>query len=402
MENTTSNDYIDLLAIFSRFFRFVKVFWPAILLLSLVLTGTFGAVALKPPTRKYSTHIVFTYGVKPGTSAEFNYTLTGLARGIDINLISRSMQSMLGTELFRENLMEKLDTDSLNTSLSISFTPGTNLGILYSDSTDKEEVTAALDAALEILPGVLRPVTGPIEIQTQGSADEVQESVEGLPLIPLAAAGFAGGLFAGFGLLGLAAFAKQEISSEAEIFNALSIKTLGKLPFLNRKGSIPIFGTLRYKGFLPRLSVKKSPELIETKDYQDNLRLISAQIIERMKNDGFQSLLIISTKKSEGKTTFTNSLKKELVDASWNVTLIEDFEQFRDRPALPSDNEFLLLDFPEATTSGIGIMEATELADAYLLIVRSDTVLPKDAKWGLHFIKNCHAVCIGAVLNACI
>jgi Mrp family chromosome partitioning ATPase len=47
-------------------------------------------------------------------------------------------------------------------------------------------------------------------------------------------------------------------------------------------------------------------------------------------------------------------------------------------------------------------MEAAEYADASLLVIKSDTVLPKDAKWGLHFLENCHAECIGVVLNACI
>ena len=402
MDNRNSNDYIDLLAICNRFFRFFKVFWPAILLLSIVLMCTFGAVALKPPTRTYSSHIVFTYGIKPGKSLEFNYTLTGHASGINIDIISTSMQSILDTKLFRNALKEKLDTDSLSTTMSMSFTPGTNLGILYSDSLDEDEVLDALDATLEILPDIMLPVSGPIELRTQGTPADVKESVDGLPLSLLAAGGFFVGVFLGMGALGLVAFTRQEISSESDVNNSLNLKTFGSLPFLNRKGSIPILWKLRNRGYLPRLFIKENPELIETPAYQENLRLISSQIIEDLKASEFRSMLIMSTRKAEGKTTFAKGLKKELSDAGWKVTLIDSYPDFRNRSDKLPEDELLLLDFPGATTADMETMEAAEYADASLLVIKSDTVLPKDAKWGLHFLENCHAECIGVVLNACI
>ena len=402
MEDRNSNDYIDLLAICNRFFRFFKVFWPAILFLSLVLMCTLGAVALKPPTRTYSSHIVFTYGIKPGKSIEFNYTMTGHASGMNIDLISTALQGILDTDLFKDTLKEKMETKSLDASMSLSFTSGTNLGILYADSYNEDEVLDALDATLEILPELALPVTGPIEIRTQGPAADVDVYVDGLSLPMLAAGGFAAGLFLGMGVLTLIAFTGSQISSESEINNSLELKAFGSLPFLNRKGSVPMLYKLRNRGFLPRLFIKENPELIETPAYRENLRLISSRLLNDLKDHEYKSLLIMSTKKAEGKSTIANNLKKELSDAGWKVRLIDNYSDFRNMADHLPEDEILLLDFPGSTTADLDVMEAAEYADASLLVIKSDTILPKDAKWGLHFLENCHAECIGAVLNACI
>ena len=379
MEDRNSNDYIDLLAICNRFFRFFKVFWPAILFLSLVLMCTLGAVALKPPTRTYSSHIVFTYGIKPGKSIEFNYTMTGHASGMNIDLISTALQGILDTDLFKDTLKEKMETKSLDASMSL-----------------------LLDATLEILPELALPVTGPIEIRTQGPAADVDVYVDGLSLPMLAAGGFAAGLFLGMGVLTLIAFTGSQISSESEINNSLELKAFGSLPFLNRKGSVPILYKLRSRGFLPRLFIKENPELIETSAYRENLRLISSRLLDDLKDHEYKSLLIMSTKKAEGKSTIANNLKKELSDAGWKVRLIDNYSDFRNMADHLPEDEILLLDFPGSTTADLDVMEAAEYADASLLVIKSDTILPKDAKWGLHFLENCHAECIGAVLNACI
>ena len=270
MEDRNSNDYIDLLAICNRFFRFFKVFWPAILFLSLVLMCTLGAVALKPPTRTYSSHIVFTYGIKPGKSIEFNYTMTGHASGMNIDLISTALQGILDTDLFKDTLKEKMETKSLDASMSLSFTSGTNLGILYADSYNEDEVLDALDATLEILPELALPVTGPIEIRTQGPAADVDVYVDGLSLPMLAAGGFAAGLFLGMGVLTLIAFTGSQISSESEINNSLELKAFGSLPFLNRKGSVLMLYKLRNRDFFPRLFINENQELIETPAYWKN------------------------------------------------------------------------------------------------------------------------------------
>ena len=402
MEDRNSNDYIDLLAICNRFFRFFKVFWPAILFLSLVLMCTLGAVALKPPTRTYSSHIVFTYGIKPGKSIEFNYTMTGHASGMNIDLISTALQGILDTDLFKDTLKEKMETKSLDASMSLSFTSGTNLGILYADSYNEDEVLDALDAPLEILPELALPVTGPIEIRTQGPAADVDVYVDGLSLPMLAAGGFAAGLFLGMGVLTLIAFTGSQISSESEINNSLELKAFGSLPFLNRKGSVPMLYKLRNRGFLPRLFIKENPELIETSAYRENFRLISSRLLDDLKDHEYKSLLIMSTKKAEGKSTIANNLKKELSDAGWKVRLIDNYSDFRNMADHLPEDEILLLDFPGSTTADLDVMEAAEYADASLLVIKSDTILPKDAKWGLHFLENCHAECIGAVLNACI
>ena len=402
MEDRNSNDYIDLLAICNRFFRFFKVFWPAILFLSLVLMCTLGAVALKPPTRTYSSHIVFTYGIKPGKSIEFNYTMTGHASGMNIDLISTALQGILDTDLFKDTLKEKMETKSLDASMSLSFTSGTNLGILYADSYNEDEVLDALDATLEILPELALPVTGPIEIRTQGPAADVDVYVDGLSLPMLAAGGFAAGVFLGMGVLTLIAFTGSQISSESEINNSLELKAFGSLPFLNRKGSVPMLYKLRNRGFLPRLFIKENPELIETPAYRENLRLISSMLLDDLKDHEYKSLLIMSTKKAEGKSTIANNLKKELSDAGWKVRLIDNYSDFRNMADHLPEDEILLLDFPGSTTADLDVMEAAEYADASLLVIKSDTILPKDAKWGLHFLENCHAECIGAVLNACI
>ena len=402
MEDRNSNDYIDLLAICNRFFRFFKVFWPAILFLSLVLMCTLGAVALKPPTRTYSSHIVFTYGIKPGKSIEFNYTMTGHASGMNIDLISTALQGILDTDLFKDTLKEKMETKSLDASMSLSFTSGTNLGILYADSYNEDEVLDALDATLEILPELALPVTGPIEIRTQGPAADVDVYVDGLSLPMLAAGGFAAGVFLGMGVLTLIAFTGSQISSESEINNSLELKAFGSLPFLNRKGAVPMLYKLRNRGFLPRLFIKENPELIETPAYRENLRLISSMLLDDLKDHEYKSLLIMSTKKAEGKSTIANNLKKELSDAGWKVRLIDNYSDFRNMADHLPEDEILLLDFPGSTTADLDVMEAAEYADASLLVIKSDTILPKDAKWGLHFLENCHAECIGAVLNACI
>ena len=321
---------------------------------------------------------------------------------MNIDLISTALQGILDTDLFKDTLKEKMETKSLDASMSLSFTSGTNLGILYADSYNEDEVLDALDATLEILPELALPVTGPIEIRTQGPAADVDVYVDGLSLPMLAAGGFAAGVFLGMGVLTLIAFTGSQISSESEINNSLELKAFGSLPFLNRKGSVPMLYKLRNRGFLPRLFIKENPELIETSAYRENLRLISSRLLDDLKDHEYKSLLIMSTKKAEGKSTIANNLKKELSDAGWKVRLIDNYSDFRNMADHLPEDEILLLDFPGSTTADLDVMEAAEYADASLLVIKSDTILPKDAKWGLHFLENCHAECIGAVLNACI
>ena len=62
----------------------------------------------------------------------------------------------------------------------------------------------------------------------------------------------------------------------------------------------------------------------------------------------------------------------------------------------------MIFDFFGTKLTKEKVQNNAEYADASLLVIKSDTILPKDAKWGLHFLENCHAECIGAVLNACI
>lgn len=402
MDKKDTNDYIDLVALCSRLLRFFKIFWPTVLLLACILAGVFGAVALKPPVTTYSSKITFTYGVKSRDATEYDYSLSEFPKAQDIDRISESFSGILETKIFKNALKEKLDKDTVNADLSVTFSPSTNLGILYSSSSNEDDVIDALNATLEVFPYTLRSVIGPIELHVQGEPEPIKKTVEGLPLIPLIAAGFIVGLFLGLGILSLLAFTRNEISTKADVVRNLSLTVLGELPFLKSKGSIPLLSAMRSKGFLSRKSIKTNPELVVTDTYHENLRLIATQITEALKNNNSHSLLIMSTKRFEGKTVFAKALEKELFDSGWKIKRLESTEELRCILKNRSEEEIILLDIPATTTSDLVIWEAAELVDTSLLLIKSGDVLPQDALWGLHYLKNCNAKCIGVVLNACI
>ena len=298
---------------------FLSLWW---LVLILIAAGAGGFLAARSIWYEpmYACSATFTVATGDGESGSYSYYY-------DMNTadqLSLTFPYILDSNFFRNSLIERLGTDTLNGTITAETIENSNVVTMRAESPDPQDARAILDAALEIYPETARFVLGDIRFNYLDEPETPTEPFNRVGTKRSLAMGAAAGGLLGIFLLGLMALARKTARTPEEMKKITSLRCLAMIPQVrfkarkqNRKQKISVLDQ--------RLSY----------GYRESLRALELRLENAMEKEDWKILLVAATASGEGKTTLAVNLCEILAAKGKHVALIDgDLRKQQDAAAL--------------------------------------------------------------------
>ncbi len=313
MENTKinqediMNDEIDLGSLLGDFLRMAIRFWW--IWVTLIIAGTVGFSAYiyagyRPLYRSSATFTVGT-GSESG-SYSFYYSKS------TADQLSKTFPYILNSSYFRSVLLDYMETDSLNGTLTAETLENSNMVMITVESSSAEDAKTILDAALTVYPDTARFVLGDIQFHLLDEAKQASVPYNEPVLWKTAAKGAAAGGVAAVIILGILALFSKTAKTPDEMKRITNLRCLSAIPMVKQKA--------RKSNQNTEISI-----LNERMPYgfRESIRSLQIRVEREMRRQKAKVLLITSTVAGEGKSTLAENLAEGLAAKGKKVLLLD-------------------------------------------------------------------------------
>ena len=308
IENREEEIEIDLVLLFKAFWKsFARLWW---LVLLLILGGATGFYAFQNLRYEplYACSATFTVVTGDGENGTYNFYYNSNTA----DQMSRTFPYILDSSFFRSALLERLETDSLNGTITSETVENSNMVTMRAESPDPEEARRILDTALEIYPETARFVLGDIQFQYLDEPETPAAPYNQIGLKRTLALGGGAGALAGILILGLTALFRRTARNPEEMQKITSLRCLAMIPKVRFKA--------RKKHKKQKLSVLDKRI---SYGYRESLRALQIRLENMLAKEEGKVLLVASTASGEGKSTLAVNLSELLAAKGKRVLLID-------------------------------------------------------------------------------
>ena len=299
---------IDLVLLARTMWRsFLKLWW---LVLILIIAGAGGFLLFRSVTYEPMYESSATFTVSTGDSESGVYGFYYDSNTAD--QLSKTFPYILESSFFRNSLLERLGTDTLNGTITSETIEESNVVTMRVESPSAEDASAILNAALEIYPETARFVLGDIQFSYLAEPETPTEPYNHIGTLRTLAMGGVGGAAIAVLFLGLSALLRKTARSPEEMKKITSLRCLAAVPYVRAKAH----GTQKNRS----LSVmdRRVPY-----GYRESIRALQVRIEKVMKKSEGKILLITSTASGEGKSTLAVNLAEMFASRGHSVLFID-------------------------------------------------------------------------------
>ena len=306
LNNRETQNGIDLGELLYKTLQILKSFFFVVAALGFVGAAAAGIISYKRYTPKYSSQAVFAVKVSYGTAGESYNQVVAKQMALTFPHILSSSSL--------EKLMEKdLNTDKLPGKMTAEAMGETNMFSLTVTSSDPEDAYNMIPSAVNRYPDIAEYIIGKSEL-TMVIPPELPTSPVNSPRTAFyAGIGFIAGIV--IGLIGavVAAIFSTKVVSTDNIEEDIGCKSLGAVPFVR---------TQKKRGAKSNASLTLLDNISQN-GYNDSVRFVCGAAIQQIKKAEMKTVMVTSSFKSEGKTTFSVNLAVSLARKGYKTVLID-------------------------------------------------------------------------------
>ncbi len=303
-----SVDYIDIYPILRKMLHYLKKYWYAVLLLSLLGGGFMYWRSIRSYHPMYRSEATFSVSVSYNGSTDLSsysyYYDSAVAQ-----LAASSFPYVLNSDMMKERLMLALDVPYINGSITANSVAETNFFILAVTSSNADDAYRILTAVMDIYPQISSLIVGETQFVVSREPSK--------PIVPYnqpawkrsTAIGAAAGLAVSLAVLFILAMTHRTIMSGED---------MKKITSLNCMASIPAVKARRSNGKNLLLS-QQSP----VSPFTEAFRLLRLKLLREMEKSDAKVLLVTSSLPSEGKSSVAANIAFSLAQDGKNVILID-------------------------------------------------------------------------------
>lgn len=331
---------IDLGALWRDFRRVFRRWWWLVVVLALAAATAFYGYQYMNYEPMYESSATFTVGTGDEDSGSYGFYYSQTTA----DQLSKSFPYVLESNYFRSVLLDAMDADSLNGTITAETVEGSNVVTMRVRSSRAEDAKAILDAALEVYPEAARFVLGTIQFHMISEAQLPAAPYNILSLRRLLVLGGGAGAAAGLLILIVMAFLRRTVRTPEEMQKITSMKCLAAVPQVRQKA--------RKNRKEERLSVlnKRMPY-----DFRESIQALQIRADSAMKKNGKKVLMVTSSMAGEGKSTVALNLAEMLASRGNRVLLIDaDLRRQEDAKTLGCGDGTGLQDLFSGTRGGRG------------------------------------------------
>lgn len=316
-------DKIDLLQLFEGMWKNLIRFWWIVLLLVVLGAGGYFAFQVLSYEPVYRSSATFTVGTADSGSGSYSFYYNSSTA----DQLSRTFPYILDSSFFRSALMERMDTDQINGTITAETITDSNVVTVTVESPDAEDAAEILTTALELYPETARFVLGEIEFNYLDEPETPQEPCNSPDLLRSLGIGGGAGMLAAICFLGLSALFRKTARSVEEMKQITSLRCLASVPQVNFKA--------RKKQQNHSISVW---EKRVHHGYKESIRALQIRLEKEMAGRAGKTLVVTSTVSEEGKSTLAVNLAESFAEKGYQVLLIDgDLRKQSDADILKTD-----------------------------------------------------------------
>lgn len=311
MLNEDENE-IDLIELFFDFFKMLQRYWRLFLAIILVVTVGYSGYRYLTYSPIYHCEATFTVATANEdkdsgmTSYDFYYTSN------TADQLSKTFPYILQSSYFTNALMNELETDHLNGTLSAKTLTDSNMVTMAVNSSDPQDALSILNGAIEIYPEVASFVLGDISFHMVTNAQLPATPSNQLTIVKTVGMGAGIGIIIGLAFIGCMALFKKTVKNPEQMHKITSLKCLAMIPKVKYKA--------RNKKSLMQISIFDHRT---SYGFKEGMRSLQIRLERLMKREKHKIILVTSSASGEGKSTLSISLA-ETFAANGNKVLLVD------------------------------------------------------------------------------
>lgn len=297
---------IDLSDVLTRFLKILRRFWILILLAAVAGAGLLAFRNYKSFTPYYEARARFS--VTSGISADSIFQSYSYYNNAAAQQLAVTFPQIISTELMRDLMLQELDADYINGTVSAEAVAETNMFVLTVRSNSPQDAYDILNAVIDCYPQVAVFMVDDIRMDIRESPSVPENPVNSFSWKRSAAKGAAFGAASVLAVMAVASLFTNTVSSPKELREIVNLPILGSLPQITKK---------------KRRSGKNDSFFItHDADYAESIRGLRVKTKRNLKN-GAKVVMITSTLEGEGKSTLAVNLAMSLTLDGFKVVLVD-------------------------------------------------------------------------------
>ncbi len=316
-----SKDELDLLRLLMNFLDLARKRWWLFALtmcLGIVISLVVSFVNYTP---MYQCQATFTVSSKENSG--FYYSANAA------NQMSKTFPYILGSNYFQSVLLDTMDEDHLNGTITAQTIENSNMVTIAVSSTSAEDARNILEAALQVYPEVSRFVLGNVEFQLIDEIQTPQEPFNQPNIQRVIGVGALGGLLVVSIVFLLIALLNNTLKTIEDIERFSNLDCLGVLPEVKQKAR-------KNSRTDPLISVldQRTPY-----GFRESMSSLALRIQTALHAKNGKVLMVTSSAAGEGKSTIAANLAMQLAkEDKWVVLVDLDLRNSRDAQLLDIPN----------------------------------------------------------------
>lgn len=305
---TEENDEIDLLLLASDFLKTVRTYWKLVLfLLCIIFVGYTGYTYLTY-SPLYQSEATFTVETSVSENGSYGFYYSSDTA----DQLSKTFPYILESNYFKSVLLQNLDTQTLNGTLSAETVSDSNMVTMRVESSNAEDAFNILNTALSIYPQTARFVLGETQFHIINEPVLATSPYNKPSILKTVGMGLLIGIAVPFVVVGLIAFFKKSARTLEQMNKITNLKCIAMLPKVTFKA--------RRKKMRPTISITDRKVSF---DYKENIRSMRIRLERLLEKENGKVVMVSSTISSEGKSTISVNLAESLVSTGKKVVLID-------------------------------------------------------------------------------
>ena len=296
---------LDLAVYLRRFLKSLKMLWPLLILLSVLLAGQNYLQAKKNYRPVYECNALISVG--SGYTSGDIFSSTSYYDTAAAQAMASSFSHILSSEFMRDLMTAELG-GPISGSVSASVINSTSLVELRATGSDPEKLCDTLNAVITCYPqAAVYMMDNPI-LTVREAPVVPTDPINVFSPSATVKAGAARGFLIGMGIVVFFALLNQTITSPKELKNLISLPVIATIPQIHAKKR------------------RKTQTLITAADdaaLAEALRSLRTKVRRHVQEKEGRVILLTSTIPGEGKTTVSSNLALSLAAEGYRVVLID-------------------------------------------------------------------------------
>lgn len=307
-EGYNQREEIDLYQLIADTWKNLRRLWWMVILLVLIgAAGVFGFQHILQ-TPMYESSATFT--VATGSSGSRSYSF--YYDNSTADQMSKTFPYILESSYFCSVLTEKLESSSINGTITAETISNSNVVTMKVQSPDPQDAYDILTAAIEVYPETAYFVLGNISFEMLTEASIPSEPCNQYGKVKSLLMGACGGLFIAVTICGLLALFIKNVRSTEEMKKITSVRCMAHLPKVRFKARSKTGDT---RVFISNKGLSG--------EYNESIRVLLTRVLNSMNRNHGKVLLITSTIAGEGKSVTAANLAYKLGKDGNKVLLVD-------------------------------------------------------------------------------